>query len=180
MTYGVKSPVDLSVKTLKKIIKELEGIKKDLEGIKDGEKEIKETKVQNAVVENLLEIHLEDLIRRNISKIFPDFEIIDGGQHYYTKDGNYIDILCKDRKDGSLVVIELKRDRSPSKALVQLLDYVNQVMDEFETKNVRGILICQKTDRRTKSALNALRKKMRNPDDISVIEFDLKFEAQLW
>ena len=135
----------MSVKTLKRIIKELEEIKKGVEDIKDGEKE---TKIQDVVIENLLEMHLEDLIRRNISKIFPDFEIIDGGRHYYTKNGNYLDILCKDRKDGSLVVIELKRDRSPSKALIQLLDYVNQVMREFGTEKVKGILICQKTDRR--------------------------------
>ncbi|WP_456468830.1 endonuclease NucS domain-containing protein [Archaeoglobus sp.] len=166
----------MSVKTLKRIIKELDEIKKGVEDIEDGEKE---TKIQDVVIENLLEMHLEDLIRRNISKIFPDFEIIDGGRHYYTKNGNYLDILCKDRKDGSLVVIELKRDRSPSKALIQLLDYVNQVMEEFGTEMVKGILICQKTDRRMESALNAIRKKLKNPDDISLVEFDLKFVAQL-
>jgi len=29
------------------------------------------------------------------------------------------------------------------------------------------------------SALNAIRKKLKNPDDISLVEFDLKFVAQL-
>ena len=117
---------------------------------------------------------IEEVIRRSFKALFPDLQIIDNDQHYYTKDGNYIDILCRSKKDGSYVIIELKRDRSPSKALVQLLDYMNQIMEEFKTKNVRGVLICKNLDRRTKSALKTMRNKLKNPEDISIIEFDLK------
>ena len=170
ITVGVKAPIDISIRTLRKILKEL----KETENIF---KEEKLTKVENKssfIVKNLLELHVEEVIRRNFKTLFPDLQIIDNGQHYYTKDGNYIDILCKSKKDDSYVVIELKRDRSPSRALIQLLDYMNQIMEEFKTKNVRGILICKNLDRRTKSALKAMRNKLKNPEDISIIEFDLK------
>lgn len=170
-TIGTKSPIEIPVKKLKKIIEELEEIQHY------SAQTSQPKRVRSFVVENLLELHLEDLLRRNISKIFPNFEIVDGNQHYYTKDGNYIDILCKDRSDGGIVIIELKRDRSPSTALVQLLDYMNQIMEEFNTKNIRGILVCRKIDRKTKSALQAIRKKLKNPDDVNVLEFDLKFTA---
>ena len=122
----------------------------------------------------MLELHLEDVIRRNFKTLFPDLKIVDNNQHYYTKDGNYIDILCKSKRDGSYVVIELKRDKSPSRALIQLLDYMNQIMEEFKTNNVKGILVCKCLDRRTRSALNALKKKLKNSEEISIVEFDLE------
>lgn len=87
--------------------------------------------------------------------------------------------MCRDRSDGSIVVIELKRDRAPSKALVQLLDYVNQIMEDFNTEKVKGILVCRKIDRRTRAALQAIRRKLKNPDDLKVLEFDLKLTAFL-
>ena len=170
LIVGVKAPVEIPIGTLKKILKEL----KEAEDTYNKEKLDKIETKQSFILKNLLELHVEDLIRRNFKLIFPDLQIIDNGQHYYTKDGNYIDILCKNNKDDSYIVIELKRDRTPSRALIQLLDYMNQVMDEFKTNNVRGILICKNLDRRTKSALNAIRNKLKNPDDVSVIEFDLK------
>jgi len=155
---------------LKKILKELEETESIFKKEKSEEIENKST----FIVKNLLELHIEEVIRRNFKILFPDLQIIDGDQHYYTKDGNYIDILCKNKKDGSYVIIELKRDRPPSRALIQLLDYMNQIMEEFKTKNVRGILICKNLDRRTKSALKAIRNKLKNPDDISIVEFNLK------
>lgn len=169
VTLGVKSPLEIPVRKIKKIISELEEIHSPTTKVEES---------KSLVVDNLLELHLEDLIRRNINKLFPDFEIIDSNQHYYTKDGNYIDILCKCKSDSSIVVIELKRDRSTSRALIQLLDYMNQIMAEFNTKKVRGILVCRKIDKRAKSALETIRKKLKNPDDIKVLEFDLKFIAK--
>jgi len=170
ITIGVKAPIDIPIKTLRKILKEL----KEVENTFNKEKLEEVENKSSFIVKNLLELHIEEIIRKNFKMLFPDLQIIDNGQHYYTKDGNYIDILCKSKKDNSYVVIELKRDRSPSRALVQLLDYMNQVMEEFKTKDVKGILICKNLDRRTKSALKAIRNKLKNPDDISIIEFDLK------
>ena len=170
ITVGVKAPIDVPIGTLKKILKELKEIENAFDEEKSGGEETKTL----FIVKNLLELHVEEVIRRNFETLFPHLQIIDNGQHYYTKDGNYIDILCKSKKDDSYVVIELKRDRSPSRTLIQLLDYMNQIMEEFKTKNVKGILICKKLDRRTKSSLKAIRNKLKNPEDISVIEFDLK------
>jgi len=164
------TPINIPVETLKKILKEL----KEAENTFNKEKLEKVENKSSFIVKNLLELHIEEVIRRNFKTLFPDLQIIDNGQHYYTKNGNYIDILCKSTSDGSYVVIELKRDRSPSRALIQLLDYMNQIMEEFKTKNVRGILICKNIDRRTKSALKAIRNKLKNPEDISIIEFDLR------
>jgi len=53
---------------------------------------------------------------------------------------------------------------------------MNQVMKEFKTKKVKGILVCNQVDKRTKSALNALRNKLKNPNEISIIEFNLKMK----
>ena len=169
-TVGTKAPIDLPIKTLRKILSEIQ----DIEDKYSKKESDKGKNKRSYIVENLLELHLEEIIRRNFKMLFPDLEIIDNNQHYYTKDGNYIDILCKSQKDGSYVVIELKRDRPPSRALVQLLDYMNQIMEEFKTKNVRGFLICKNLDRRTKSALKAIRNKLKNPEDVSIIEFDLR------
>lgn len=128
------------------------------------------------VINNMLELHLEDVIRRNFESMFPDLEIIDNNQHYRTKYGTYIDIFCKHKQEDSYVILELKRDKSPSSALVQLLDYMNQVMIEFQTQNVKGILVCKDLDRRTKSALDAIRNKFPEANDVSAIEFNLKMD----
>ena len=169
ITIGVKAPVNIPVKTLRKILEELKE-----ENTFNKEKLEKVENKSSFTVKNLLELHIEEIIRRNFKKLFPNLQIIDNGQHYYTNNGNYIDILCKNNNDNSYVVIELKRDRSPSRALIQLLDYMNQIMDEFKTKNVKGILICKNVDRRTRSALKAMRNKLKNPEDISIVEFNLK------
>lgn len=165
----MKAPVNIPVKTLRKILEELKE-----ENTFNKEKLEKVENKSSFTVKNLLESHIEEIIRRNFKTLFPDLQIIDNGRHYYTNNGNYIDILCKNNNDNSCVVIELKRDRSPSRALIQLLDYMNQIMDEFKTKNVKGILICKNVDRRTRSALKAMRNKLKNPEDISIVEFNLK------
>ena len=130
------------------------------------------------VINNMLELHLEDVIRRNFENMFPDLEIIDNNQHYRTKYGTYIDIFCKHKQEDSYVILELKRDKSPSSALVQLLDYMNQVMKELQTQNVKGILVCKDLDRRTKSALDAIRNKLPEANDVSAIEFSLKMDCR--
>jgi hypothetical protein len=53
---------------------------------------------------------------------------------------------------------------------------MNQIMEEFKTECVRGILICENLDRRTKSALKVIKNKLKNPKDISILEYNLKME----
>jgi len=55
---------------------------------------------------------------------------------------------------------------------------MNQVKDDFKAKKVRGILICSKLDERTRSALNSIKTKIKDSEDISVFEFDLKLDLR--
>lgn len=181
---GTISPIDLPVDELSMIINEFDkfenqvttqdkidtdiGINSGVRADADGAKTF--------VINNILELHLEDVIRRNFENVFPDLEIIDKNQHYRTKEGTYIDILCRHKQEDSYVILELKRDKSPSNALMQLLDYMNQIMEEFKTHNVKGILVCRDLDRRTKSALDAIRNKLPEANDVSAIEFNLKMD----
>lgn len=123
-------------------------------------------------VDNLLELHIEEIIRRNFAKFFPKYSIIDKSKHHHTSNGNYIDILAAS-KDNEYLIVELKRDVSPQKALVQLLDYVNQIGDDFKTDKVRGVLACKKADNRTKSAIKALKTHLKDSNKIELLEFDL-------
>ncbi len=175
---GTIAPMDLPVEELSQIIAEFDAleeffltsdpIKADLDVNSEG--------VKTLVIENMLELHLEDVIRRNFHQLFPDLEIVDKNQHYRTRDGTYIDIFCKHKQDDKYTVIELKRDKSPSSALIQLLDYMNQIMKEFNTDKVTGILVCKEMDRRTRSALCAIQSNMPKGSSISAIEFNLKME----
>jgi len=170
---GTQAPMDIPLPALKKILEELQTLTKVLSSEKSLTKNVDE---KSLTIQNMLELQVEEMIRRNFNSLFPELKIIDNNQHYYTIDGNYIDILAKSKKTGEYAIIELKRDRSPSRALIQLLDYMNQVMKEFKTKKVKGILVCNQVDKRTKSALNALRNKLKNPNEISIIEFNLKMK----
>jgi len=160
---GTKPLIDFPQRILKRVLDE---IKKE---------EIAE---EYKNVEVVKEAHLEELIRENFEKLFPELEIVDGGKHYRTKKGSFIDILAKEKDKNCYVVIELKKDRSSLEALVQLLDYMNQVKDDFKAKKVRGILICSKLDERTRSAMNSIKTKIKDSEDISVFEFDLKLDLR--
>ena len=128
----------------------------------------------NLVVENMLELEIEKNIRSKFSDYFPKFKIIDNHQHYFTKNGNFIDILAKSEQN-EFLIIELKRDRLPQKALSQVLDYMNQIMDEYHTLDVIGILLCKEVDNRVISAIESIKKLSKNPDCISVMKFELLF-----
>jgi len=66
------------------------------------------------------ETQLEDILAQDISIIDPNLLLI--GRQVLTGYGNYIDLLAMDA-DANLVVIELKRDRTPREVVAQLLDY---------------------------------------------------------
>ncbi len=67
-----------------------------------------------------LEQRLHDWALRDISVIEDDLLVI--GTELETDVGGYVDILCLDR-GGNLVVIELKRGRTPREVAAQVLDY---------------------------------------------------------
>ena len=67
-----------------------------------------------------LETRLQEWLASDISVLDPELLVI--GREVETDFGGYIDLLCIDSA-GDLVVVELKRDRTPREITAQLLDY---------------------------------------------------------
>jgi len=70
------------------------------------------------------EAQLEAAIKDDISLIDPDLLLI--GQQIRTEYGKLIDLLAVNQ-DGDLVVIELKRDRTPREVVAQAIDYASWI-----------------------------------------------------
>jgi hypothetical protein len=85
-----------------------------------------------------LESQLEDWISSDPSILNLDVLVI--GRQVHTMFGGYIDLLCINR-EGDLIIVELKRDKTPRDVVAQCLDYASWVCDlGFEEINT----ICQK------------------------------------
>ena len=82
-----------------------------------------------------LEERIENWIARDISVLDPNLLVI--GEQVLTAFGKYIDLLCIDPK-GNLVIVELKRDKTPRDVVAQSLDYASWVKD-LSSENVREI-----------------------------------------
>lgn len=82
-------------------------------------KEIQQSRVD-------LESHLEDWVCADPMLLNLDVMII--GRQVHTTFGGYIDLLAISR-EGDLVVIELKRDKTPRDIVAQCLDYASWVCD---------------------------------------------------
>ncbi len=67
-----------------------------------------------------LEARIQSWLECDISILAPDLLVI--GREVATDFGGFIDLLCVDRA-GDLVVIELKRDKTPRDIIAQTLDY---------------------------------------------------------
>jgi len=73
-----------------------------------------------------LEEKLEDWMEADISILRDDLMVI--GRQVDTAFGGIIDLLCLDSR-GDLVVVELKRDKTPREITTQMLDYASWVKD---------------------------------------------------
>lgn len=73
-----------------------------------------------------LESRLEDWLEADISLVENDLLVI--GRQVLTDFGGYIDLLCIDPA-GDLVILELKRDRTPREIVAQSLDYASWVTE---------------------------------------------------
>ena len=69
---------------------------------------------------------LEEWIEKDISIISNDLLVL--GRQVHTAFGDKIDLLCIDR-DGNLIIVELKRDKTPREIIAQTLDYASWVKD---------------------------------------------------
>jgi hypothetical protein len=75
-------------------------------------------KIQFSKMEN--EKRLEDVLSEDISILDPNWLLI--GRQVPTDYGKFIDLLALDR-EGHLIIIELKKDKTPREVVAQLLDY---------------------------------------------------------
>lgn len=90
-----------------------------------------EVKTENAPVEIPredidLEKHLQDWLAANISMLDPELLVI--GREVTTDFGGRIDLLCLDRS-GGLVVVEIKKEKTPREVTAQVLDYACWIRD---------------------------------------------------
>lgn len=100
-----------------------------------------------------LERDMQVALRKNIINLDPSLKIIDEGLEKAVESG-FIDITCED--GNSIVVIELKAGKAPASAVTQILGYMGDLMVEYDTKPVRGILVAHDFDQRIKSAARAI------------------------
>lgn len=70
------------------------------------------------------ESRLENSLASDLSILSPRFLLL--GRQVATANGKFIDILAIDQ-DGNLIVIELKKDRTPRDVVAQVLDYASWV-----------------------------------------------------
>lgn len=73
-----------------------------------------------------LEERLEDWLEKDISIVSNDSLLI--GRQVETGFGGVIDLLCMEH-NGDIVIVELKRDRTPREITAQVLDYASWVKD---------------------------------------------------
>ncbi len=73
-----------------------------------------------------LESRLEDWIEHDVSILASNLIVI--GRQVETSFGGFIDLLCIDDA-GDLVIVELKRDKTPREVTAQILDYASWVKD---------------------------------------------------
>ncbi len=113
-----------------------------------------------------IESQVEELIISNWEKIseFNDLEILqeDGeyiGQQYDTKDVGRIDLLCKNKRTGDFVVVELKRGSESDKVVGQTLRYIGWVKMNLakQGQKVYGLIITYEEDKRLRYSLEPIK-----------------------
>jgi hypothetical protein len=82
-----------------------------------------------------LEYRLEEWIQTDPELVSSEFIII--GKQVKTEYGGFIDLLALDQ-DGNLVVLELKRDKTPRDIVAQILDYGSWV-EQLDSEQIQEI-----------------------------------------
>ena len=113
-----------------------------------------------------LENDLRDYLATNLSSIEKGLTLIE--KEYDTKEAGRIDLLCKD-KNGTSVVIELKKGRKSDEVVGQILRYIGWVMNNQNPK-VRGIIIVNEPDGKLEFAVVPLK------NLIEIKYYKVKFE----
>jgi hypothetical protein len=124
-----------------------------------------------------LEKQLEDFIIQNWdnTELGHKYDLIveEGvliSQQYRTDIGP-MDILAKDKKTGSYVVIELKKNQTSDDTIGQVARYMGWVKDKLNDDNVKGLIIAQAYDKKLEYAL-----KMINNVEVYIYEVDFRLK----
>ena len=121
-----------------------------------------------------MEKHLEEFIITN-------WDEIDLGSRYdliydegvlvsqqFRTDIGFIDILAKDKKDGSYVVIELKKNQTSDDTIGQIARYMGWIRDHKKDENVKGIIIASEFTKKLKYAIKYVK-------NIDVLSYEINF-----
>lgn len=110
-------------------------------------KEVIETFISEKMVEGKLSKNLQVLL-----KFGYDLSLL-GRQVRCTGQGGRIDLFCEDKKDGSLVVIELKIVKATRNTFGQIANYIGwAIKRKANGRNVKGIVISKGYDNEFDSA----------------------------
>jgi hypothetical protein len=89
----------------------------------------------------------------------------------YRTDIGPIDILAKDKKTGSYVVIELKRNQTSDDTVGQLARYMGWVEEKLKDQGVKGVIIAGQYDQK----LDYARKRIANTE-VFIYQVDFKLK----
>lgn len=144
--------------------------------------EVQEAADLGASVQFSMEKGLEEFIAENFSNVFHDLELYKDelyqdeeslGRQFRTDVGP-VDFLARDKKNGDLVVIELKLGR-PSDAVVgQILRYMQWVEENLldtDKGKVKGIVIAKEQDEKLRYALKRV-------PDVEFYSYKVEFEVK--
>ena len=139
---------------------------------------LKKEEVQKEISSFKLEKQLEDFIIENwetIKELNEKYELIfdDAGdlksRQFKANNIGFIDILVKDKKDGSHVVIELKREKASDNTVGQIMRYMGWVKKKYNDEKVKGIIISGDEDEKLNYALSV-------QDNIQSLTYKMNFE----
>jgi RecB family endonuclease NucS len=89
----------------------------------------------------------------------------------YRTDVGLIDILATDKETGSYVVIELKRNQTSDDTVGQVARYMGWIKESKNDKDVKGVIIAGKYDRRLYYAVSML-------DNVDVFLYEVSFNLK--
>jgi len=128
--------------------------------------------------EFVMEKYLEEFIVSNFNKIFPkNLKLIEDEEgnvlNQYPTEVGIIDILAKDTKTNSFIIIELKKGKESDKVVGQTLRYMGWVKENLALNNeeVKGIIICKEADTKLKYAVSMIK-------DISIKYYEIDFKIK--
>ncbi|CAB5504524.1 Possible multi-domain protein [Bathymodiolus thermophilus thioautotrophic gill symbiont] len=128
---------------------------------------IEENIVQSIDTQVSLEKDLQQYFSSRVNELEQGLVLVENGVEYST-DAGRIDLLAKDSSN-NLVVVELKSVKAKDSALGQLLGYIGCLSQE--NKNIRGILVASKFEKRVIFAAQAL-------PNIKLIKYELSFKLK--